>query len=124
MSETPNSYVHPPPLCHVEVDAQQGTIHARVIGEIDLSTVAMVERRIDAALDESAATRLVVDLRELAFMDSTGLRLLVSLRRNAEPRGYELVLVRPPADVYRAVEISGLDATLHFVDDPSEATGG
>ena len=123
MPESPDTYVPPPSLCRVEIDAHEGRTHVRVLGEVDLSTVSMVERRIDEALTQWPTSSLIVDLRELEFMDSTGLRLLVALGRNAEPQGYKLTIVRPRADVYRPIEIAGLAPTLPFVDDPDEATG-
>ena len=85
MPESPDTYVPPPSLCRVEIDADEGSIRVRVLGEVDLSTVSMVERRIDEALTQLPTASLIVDLRELEFVDSTGLRLLVALGRNAEP---------------------------------------
>jgi len=122
MREPPDPYVPPPPLCQVEVNAHASSTNVLISGEIDLSTAGMVEQRIAAALEHSPSSRLVVDLRELAFMDSTGLGLLVTLHRDAANKGYQLIVVRPPRDVYRPIEIAGLGEALDFVDDPVEAT--
>jgi anti-anti-sigma factor len=123
MSEPPEPY--PAPVtCRVDVEAYHGTTRVALSGEIDLSTVAMVEYKIESGLGQFETTRLLLDLRDLAFMDSSGLRLLMQLRRDAETNGYDLTIVRPPATVYRPIEIAGLGTLLHFVDDPDEVTGG
>ena len=81
-------------------------------GELDLVTVDTLR----AALDGIKSTeRLVLDLRGLSFMDSTGLQLLVALYRRAQRDGLQLTLVAPAAPVDRAIQLCGLDKTLPFV---------
>jgi anti-sigma B factor antagonist len=86
---------------------------ARVRGELDLKSVAAFE----AAMDEAAhapCRRLVLDLRELDFIDSTGLHAITALGKRLI--GSELLLVRGPASVHRPFELVGLDRRLTFVD--------
>ena len=81
----------------------------RLAGELDLYNAADVT----AALEELAAdspSRVVIDLSEVAFVDSTALGTLVEARRQMGQSG--LVLVAPGHDVARALEVSGLDQ--HF----------
>jgi anti-sigma B factor antagonist len=61
-----------------------------------------------------SATRLVLDLRSLSFIDSTGLHLLVELHQHAQRGGVELTLVAPPAPIDRPIRLCGLDAVLPF----------
>ena len=62
---------------------------------------------------------LTVDLRELSFLDSTGLRALLQLRTRCEAHGCRLLLIPGPPTVQRAFDVSGL--TAHFtIVDPSE----
>jgi anti-anti-sigma factor len=61
---------------------------------------------------------LVLDLRGLTFMDSTGLRVLVQTDANARRDGQSLQIVRGPAAIDRLLELSGLDEVLPLVDAP------
>lgn len=82
-----------------------------VRGELDLYTAPEFERALD--LNGSAGARVVVDLRECTFIDSTGLGILVTAhRRNG---GSALLIVASSMEVLRAFEVSGLDRqlTLH-----------
>ena len=81
-------------------------------GELDLATVDALR----AALDEvEHAGRLVLDLRGLSFIESTGLHLLVALHRRARREGFQLTLVAPAAPADKAIQVSGLGQTLPFV---------
>ena len=58
--------------------------------------------------------RLVLDLRGLSFIDSTGLHLLVALDQRAQRDGFQLTLLAPAAPADRAIRLCGLDETLPF----------
>ena len=61
------------------------------------------------------AKRLVLDLRGLSFIDSTGLHLLIALHQRAQHDGFQLTLVAPAGPADRAIRLSGLDQALPFV---------
>jgi anti-anti-sigma factor len=101
----------------VDVQRRDDVVIVQPHGELDLVTVD----RLRAALDPNAHTgRLVLDLRGLSFIDSTGLHLLLALNQHAERDGFELTLVMPPAPANRAIELAGLDHALPFLA-PEEA---
>ncbi len=91
-------------------------------GDIDLSTVA----KALAALDEAraGAERLVLDLREVGFMDTSGLRLVIEEQRRAAEGGYRFAVVPGPGRVQRLFEIAGLAGEEGlFVDAPTRLYG-
>ncbi len=96
---------------------------ARVVpaGELDIATVPRVERMI-AELTVDAQHDLVVDLRELTFMDSTGLRMLVQTHGQSKRTGFGLQIVRGPEQINRLFVVTGLDGVLPLVDAPPEGT--
>jgi anti-anti-sigma factor len=109
----------------VEVQRRDAVAIVQPRGELDLVTVETLR----AALDGIKSTeRLVLDLRHLSFMDSTGLHLLVALHRRAQRDGLQLTLVAPAAPVDRAIQLCGLDQELPFlaaVDaEPGESASG
>ncbi|MEO5724037.1 MAG: STAS domain-containing protein [Ilumatobacteraceae bacterium] len=75
-----------------------------VIGEIDLAGGSILE----AAVAEHESERpVVLDLEAVAFVDSSGLRSLLGMRRRASERGTLVVLRNPSAEVLRLLEITG-----------------
>jgi anti-anti-sigma factor len=111
----------PPDAARVDFTVEGPTTRASVSGEIDLEGADGIEFRIRSAAEAADPTHLLVDLRGVTFMDSTGLRLLMSLHRHAREHGYRLTVVRPAPNVHRTIEIAGLHESMHFVDDPAEA---
>ena len=109
----------------VEVQRRDGVAVVQPRGELDLVTVETLRAALDAI---KSTERLVLDLRGLSFMDSTGLQLLVALHRRAQRDGLQLTLVAPAAPVDRAIQLCGLDQELPFVAivdaAPGEPTSG
>ena len=91
-------------------------------GEFDIANAPHLEREITRFV-ESGGSRLVVDLRDLSFIDSTGLRIVLETRQRAADRGFELEIVRGPRQVQRVFELTGLEDRLPFVDAPEREPG-
>ncbi len=88
-------------------------------GELDIATTPELEQALaDATAD--AATEIVLDLRELTFMDSSGLRALAEANKRAGESGVKLSIWRGPRQIERVLEISGLGALLPLVDPPPD----
>jgi anti-sigma B factor antagonist len=83
-------------------------------GEIDVAEAPGVERRLADAL--AAGGHVVVDLREVTFIDSSGLAVLLRAVQAAARDGRELRLLRPRPPVMRTFELAGLVEHLPFAD--------
>src|SRR4051794_7879848 len=70
-----------------------GRMHLTLRGELDLATAPELDRLVIESLD--AGTEVVVDLRSLAFMDSSGIRVLVAAHARAARVGSRLFIIRP-----------------------------
>ena len=88
-----------------------------LIGELDIATVPRLQNAIDAALGVKPR-QLVVDLRRLGFLDSSGLRQVIVLADRAAEEGWELILVRPEKAVLSVFQITRAEENLPFVDEP------
>jgi anti-sigma B factor antagonist len=99
-----------------EIVPGDGRVLVRLAGELDMSTVPILDEHLREAL-AAGGRRLVVDLRGLEFIDSTGLTLLVRWERGAEQDGYDLALVRGEPRVHRLFELTGLDSRFTFTSD-------
>jgi anti-anti-sigma factor len=103
----------------VTIEEHAGAVHARLAGELDISTAP----RLDDALmrvEADGPPLLVIDLSGLDFMDSTGLRLLISADARAREAGRRLVLVQGNEMVQRVLRITRLDERLEIVADPGD----
>ncbi|HEU4544091.1 MAG TPA: STAS domain-containing protein [Jiangellaceae bacterium] len=88
-------------------------VRLRVVGEIDMSTVATFEEALSSAVDETH-DHLLVDLSEVNFMDSSGLNALVRARNALEDNGVDLVISGVSDQVRRLFEVSGLMTAFMF----------
>src|SRR3954469_25810267 len=95
--------------CHLEAARVGSAAYLMLVGELDLSC----NERFVASLRKVLAdppTDLVIDLRSLTFIDSTGLALLVKANTLARQEEFRLHIVRSTTEIVQAVlEASGLD---------------
>jgi anti-anti-sigma factor len=71
------------------------------------------------AIDYEGFHRLILDLRGMTFIDSTGLGVIVELWKRSREERFDLELVRGPETIQRAFELAGLEELIHTVDDSS-----
>jgi anti-anti-sigma factor len=90
---------------------------ASVSGELDLATVPTLRAAVEALL-EQGVSKILLELSALAFVDSSGLSLLVELNNRSLSEGWALRLTRPTGRVFSVFTITGADANLPFVDGP------
>jgi anti-anti-sigma factor len=101
---------------------QDGTIMVIApTGELDLPGAAVLEAELQRVEEESAAGTIVLDLRGLEFMDSSGLRLVIVADARLREAGRRLALVPGPDTVQRVFEVTRMVERLDFVDDPEAA---
>jgi anti-sigma B factor antagonist len=108
---------------HVAVREEDGAIVIVIGGELDLASAPRLDEEVQTALSSEAET-LILDLRELAFMDSTGLSVLVRAHQAAEDAGRRLIVVQGPAQVARLLSLTGVAERLTVVDSPEDALSG
>jgi anti-sigma B factor antagonist len=84
-------------------------------GELDVAGATDAVKRM-LRLDLRPGGQLVLDLSRLSFMDSTGIRVILQAQEFARMRRAGLVIVRPPENVMRVLELVGLDEQLDIVE--------
>ena len=65
--------------------------------------------------------RMVLDMRALTFMDSTGLRLVIRWDTSAKDEGFEFAIVPGPEVVQRVFRLTGMEEHLPVADPPAES---
>jgi anti-anti-sigma factor len=95
----------------VEARPDRARVIVAVRGDVDVASVGEVQRVLDELRLEGWRD-VVVDLREVAFMDSTGLSLLLTADRDARRDGWDFSIVDGSQPVARLFELTGLSE--HF----------
>jgi anti-sigma B factor antagonist len=90
-------------------------------GELDLSGATVLEAELDRLAEDPELGSVVLDLRGLEFMDSSGLRLVVMADMRAREAGRRFALIRGGETVHRVFEITRMSDRLDFVAGPEEA---
>lgn len=100
----------------ITTQEQDGWLVVQPSGEIDIATADAV----DSCLAENRNT--ILDLTDVTFMDSTGLRTLVSVHNRLKQSDHVLRIVVPDGPVERIISITGLSGALNTVRSLDDAT--
>lgn len=118
---TPDTAVPPPTGLAVSVRNTDGsTAICTLAGDLDMETLAPAKQALDE-LVAAGVGRLVVDLGQVAFCDSSGLNLLLQVRMTAEAQGTRFFLAACAPSVQRVLELTGADAVFSVHPDAATA---
>ncbi len=92
----------------------EGGVKLELSGEFDIGGVPKVEGAI-RRLEEERPALLILDLSGLTFIDSSGLRVILTADRRAKEQSRRFALVQGPSAVQRIFKITGIDTVLEFV---------
>jgi anti-anti-sigma factor len=111
-----------PKLLELRTEDDSGIARLVASGELDLATSEQLEDELKRH-EQGGADTIMLDLRELTFMDSTGLRTVIAADARARERGGRLVIVRPPEEVDRVFRLTRMHEHLEMVDEPPSGSG-
>ncbi len=100
----------------IEVSVEGERVLLTLSGELDIATVPRLEQAVESALAGSPR-ELIVDLRPLGFVDSSGLRQFILLEDRAQREGWQLRLVRPGPPALAVFQITRAEENLPFIDE-------
>lgn len=98
-----------------------GTHAVSVHGELDMHAAPELRAVIDSALAEGGVGRLVVDLSDVAFIDSAGIAVLVAAYKRLRELNGSLEVVCSEPNVLRILDLAGLDRLLSIRREPEVA---
>jgi anti-sigma B factor antagonist len=110
-----SSHVH---LSDEAIDADTQVVRAH--GELDLYVAPEFKRRLAKTI-EAGKTRIVVDLTDAAFMDSTALGVLIGALKRLRVRGGALAVASEQPTILRILELTGMDQVLDLYATAGEA---
>jgi anti-sigma B factor antagonist len=100
-----------PGTVHLTVNRRDATADVTVRGEVDIHTCREVERVLTELAGEGLRT-VTLDVGEVTFIDSSGLRALVVGHKALEEHGGSLVVANPTTTAARLLEVTGLDSVF------------
>jgi anti-sigma B factor antagonist len=98
----------------ITVDEHETFVLVRLSGEFDLAASEAVETALLPL--EARFPTVILDLRGVTFLDSTGLRAIVSTDARSRKNGFELKIVRGSEKVQKLLYLAGLDKILPLID--------
>lgn len=105
----------------LRIEIERGIVYVALRGDVDLSNVPEVRRRIGAAVSNQALG-LVLDLSEVDYLDSAGMHLVHSLRADLRRHGQQLALIIPNGSVINdALRLAGIDWEEQLIERRDEA---
>jgi anti-anti-sigma factor len=101
-------------LATVVVGREPEIVRVALTGEIDTSNAEGVRSELEDALSEPA---LVIDLSQLEYLDSAGIRALFAVSESASARGCRCsIVVREASPVRRILDVAGIEAAFELVE--------
>jgi anti-sigma B factor antagonist len=99
----------------IDVEPARDSVRVAPFGELDIATVDKLRGEVER-LRDSGFGKLVLDLRGVRFLDSTGLRLVLELDQAAREASQELLIIRGSSVVQRIFEVTQVAERLQFID--------
>lgn len=108
-----------------QVNVSEGNeiVSIALVGELDLATAGRLESEL-RRVEGGQPPVLIIDMRELRFIDSTGLRLIIGADVRAREGGRRVALVPGPDSVHKVFQLALLEKRLDFIQDPSTLEKG
>ncbi|MDG0789723.1 anti-sigma F factor antagonist [Cohnella ginsengisoli] len=108
----------------VELEQQRNVLIVRLRGELDHHTADIVRFKMEDAILRGRCDHVVLSLRDLQFMDSSGLGVVLGRYKLVKGRGGRMVVCDAHDNVKRLFELSGLFKILSFYDNERSALAG
>ena len=98
----------------LQIQVRNGTepVEVSLIGDVDVAA----ETEVVEILSALAAQEVIVDLSQVGFLDSSGIRALVIVHRAAQAAGGSLALRRPSSEAAQVLELTRLNEVIRVVD--------
>ena len=103
----------------IETEAQGSSALVTIRGDLDIQVAEHVAAELDR-VEATGPDNLVLDLRRLSFMDSSGMAVVAAAQTRAAAAGRRFAVVSPPAGVMHAFRVSGLAELITIADDVAD----
>jgi anti-anti-sigma factor len=101
------------------VDTEDGITNVLLSGRMDVQGALSVDKKFSAIADEKK--KVVIDLSEVTFLASLGIRTLIMSCKTLANKGGDMVLLNPQPNVEKVLKTSGVDTVIQIVRDMNQA---
>jgi stage II sporulation protein AA (anti-sigma F factor antagonist) len=105
----------------LDIEFKQETLFVRLGGELDLSAADFLRNSLEESLDSESARNIVFNLSKVSFIDSSVLGVLLGRYKRVTKNGGKVIIVSPPPQVRKILELSGLFRIMGESDSEDEA---
>lgn len=106
---------------HIEMETKQEVLVVRLQGELDHHTAEELRTKVDEVLRNPNIRHIVLSLAHLAFMDSSGIGVILGRYKQVSARSGEMVVCSINPTIFRIFEMSGLFKVIKFRENETEA---
>ena len=93
----------------IQINVTGEVVTAYLFGEIDHHTAKSMRESIDTAIEMNMPSLLVLDFKDVSFMDSSGIGLVMGRYRLLQKTGSTLNLVNLPENIYKIMKLAGIE---------------
>ena len=93
---------------YVDGKIVNGVMHIALSGELDEYTANYVRNRMDELIDKTQSNKVIVDLSDLSFMDSTGVGVLIGRYKKIKSHNKQIFIYNPNTTIEKVFKMSGL----------------
>ena len=93
----------------VEIGVTGEVVTAYLSGELDHHTAKEMREAIDTAVELNMPTLLILDFKDITFMDSSGIGLIMGRYRNLQKTGAELHITETSPNIYKVFHLAGIE---------------
>ncbi|MFD2672834.1 anti-sigma F factor antagonist [Marinicrinis sediminis] len=105
----------------LEMDTHPSAVIVRLKGELDHHTADLVRSRMEEVIEQGNRPHVILSMKELTFMDSSGLGVILGRYKQLSNRGGKMVVCDMNESVYRLFEMSGLFKILTIEENEEHA---
>ena len=93
----------------VKITVNDSVVTAFLEGEIDHHSASYIRNEIDAEVERTSPEVLILDFKDVTFMDSSGIGLVMGRYKILKPLGGELHVSNTSPQIYKVMKLAGLD---------------
>ena len=98
----------------VKIECSGRVVIAYLDGEIDHHSAFELRTSIDAAIKDNAPEMLVLDFKNITFMDSSGIGLVMGRYRALAGTGAEIHITNTSPQIYKVMKLAGMERLVHL----------
>lgn len=99
----------------MEHEREKDTVTVYVTGELDHCSASSVRRQLDAVIAAPGVKRLVLDLKDMTFMDSSGIGVILGRYRELRERGGSVAVKNMNPQVEKVFTLSGMKQVIQII---------